>query len=358
MDLNKTDEDKSNGYIFGGIEGSVFWFSKIDSAPIDWDWITTDILIGDHYFKKRKNLSLQAPMPFSSAGVWSHLTLLWINPLFGKGRTQKLKLPHRPSILQSETAFIPSSLVEESLRKQNTEYRNSLLANSHCPCSLETLALNGFLAARQCKPPPWTDSCIHLLLCKGSGISLSQRQWYFGTQGIGIRVRVALMVLIYKKSLSVKYGGMSNGKVVNFITVDVERVGDFFWYMHGDFSLLLFLGTLFSLLKMVGDFSLLDKESGESCEAHRQEQRRKGKENPAPDSLPPYREPTSPYLTKVKSSTFIGDWGMVKAARLWRRGGGDGQRDVVACLVSDLGARWWGMTGYVAADCYKWRPTV
>ncbi|KVI05727.1 AAA+ ATPase domain-containing protein [Cynara cardunculus var. scolymus] len=63
--------------------------------------------------------------------------------------------------------------------------------------------------------------------------SLSQRQWYFGAQRIGIRIRAALMVLIYKKSLSIKYGTMSNGKVVNLINVDVEKIGEFFWHIHG-----------------------------------------------------------------------------------------------------------------------------
>lgn len=30
--------DKSNGYIFAGIEGSVVEFSKIAAAPLDWDY--------------------------------------------------------------------------------------------------------------------------------------------------------------------------------------------------------------------------------------------------------------------------------------------------------------------------------
>ncbi|KAK9276688.1 hypothetical protein L1049_006224 [Liquidambar formosana] len=63
--------------------------------------------------------------------------------------------------------------------------------------------------------------------------SLSQRQWYFGAQRIGIRIRAALMVLIYQKSLSIKYAGPSNGKITNIINVDVERMGDFCWYIHG-----------------------------------------------------------------------------------------------------------------------------
>lgn len=30
--------DKSNGYIFAGIQGSVVEFSKIAAAPLDWDY--------------------------------------------------------------------------------------------------------------------------------------------------------------------------------------------------------------------------------------------------------------------------------------------------------------------------------
>ena len=63
--------------------------------------------------------------------------------------------------------------------------------------------------------------------------SLSQRQRYFGANRIGIRVRAALMVLIYRKSLSIKYAGPSRGKITNLINVDAERIGECCWYIHG-----------------------------------------------------------------------------------------------------------------------------
>lgn len=63
--------------------------------------------------------------------------------------------------------------------------------------------------------------------------SLSQRQWYFGAQRIGIRIRAALMVRIYEKSLSIKYGTTSNGKIINLINVDAEKISEFFWHIHG-----------------------------------------------------------------------------------------------------------------------------
>ena len=63
--------------------------------------------------------------------------------------------------------------------------------------------------------------------------SLTQRQWYFGAQRIGMQLRAALIVLIYKKSLFTKYVVLSNGKIINLINVDAERIGDFCWYIHG-----------------------------------------------------------------------------------------------------------------------------
>lgn len=63
--------------------------------------------------------------------------------------------------------------------------------------------------------------------------SLTQRQWYFGANRIGIRVRSALTVLIYKRSMAIKFAGPSSGIIINMINVDVERIGDFFLYIHG-----------------------------------------------------------------------------------------------------------------------------
>lgn len=59
--------------------------------------------------------------PYTSAGFWSKLTFLWLNPLFRKGRIQKLELHHIPSVPQSEKAETASFLLEEMLRKQKAE---------------------------------------------------------------------------------------------------------------------------------------------------------------------------------------------------------------------------------------------
>jgi ABC-type multidrug transport system fused ATPase/permease subunit len=221
---------------------------------------------------------------FTNAGIWSQLSFQWLNPIFKRGRVQKLELPHIPSVPQSETAENASLLLEESLRKQKFEATSlpkaiayaiwkSLVINAVfagtillllsyfifsstdfiCFCSFSFLFIPvGVNTIASYMGPFLITNFVNFLLGKedDSSIlyglilafifffsktveSLSQRQWYFGAQRIGIQVRAALMVLIYKKSLAIKYAGLSNGKIINLINVDAERIGDFCWYIHG-----------------------------------------------------------------------------------------------------------------------------
>lgn len=69
------------------------------------------------------------------------------------------------------------------------------------------------------------------------------------------------MVSIYNKSLMMKYSATSTGKIINFLDVDVERIGDFFWYIHGiwllPFQVFLALIILYRNLGAAASFSAL-----------------------------------------------------------------------------------------------------
>lgn len=191
---------------------------------------------------------------FSNAGIWSQLTFSWLNPLFKMGRIQKLDLTHIPFVPQSETAANASSLLKESLVKQKTEASslpkalihaiwrsvaiNALFAGVNTIASymgplLITYFVN-FLSANKGEPQYQSGLILAFIFFFAKTIeSLSQRQWYFSSQRIGVRVRAALMVFIYDKSLSNKYTSLSNGKIINLINVDVERLGDFCWFING-----------------------------------------------------------------------------------------------------------------------------
>ncbi|CAN6548791.1 unnamed protein product [Malus baccata var. baccata] len=204
--------------------------------------------------EKEDEIPSQESDTYTNTGIWSKVTFQWLNPLFKRGRTQKLELPHIPSIPPSERAAYASSLLDKSLSKQKME--DSSLPKSIMLAVRRSLAVNAVFAgvntAASYIGPFLITNFVNYLLEKQDdsgnrhGLilalvffvaktleSLSQRQWYFGAHLIGIRVRAALTVLIYKKSISIKYSGPSNGKIINLINVDVERIGDFCWYVHG-----------------------------------------------------------------------------------------------------------------------------
>ncbi|CAI8617007.1 unnamed protein product [Vicia faba] len=191
---------------------------------------------------------------FMKASIWSKLTFGWLNPIFEKGRIQKLEHVHVPSVPLSETAATASSMLEQSIRKQKLQ--GGSLTKAIFLSVWKSLALNAVLAGVNTIAsyigPLLISNFVNFLLSNNDNSStkygmilafifflsktiesLSQRQWYFGAQRIGIQVRAALMALVYSKSLMIKCGGPTHGKVINLINVDVERIGDFCWYVHG-----------------------------------------------------------------------------------------------------------------------------
>ncbi|GMI75093.1 ATP-binding cassette C3, MULTIDRUG RESISTANCE PROTEIN 3, multidrug resistance-associated protein 3 [Hibiscus trionum] len=204
--------------------------------------------------KEDENSSKDDDTTFARASIWSQLTFRWLNPLFERGRIEKLELHHIPPVPESETAGNASLLLEESLRKQKTE--SYLLAKAVACTIWKSLVVNAVFAGLNTVAsyigPFLITSFVNFLTEKYDGSScqyglvlafvfffsktaesLTQRLWYFGAHRIGVRVRAALTVLIYKKSISTKFVGPSNGKIINLINVDAERIGDFCWYIHG-----------------------------------------------------------------------------------------------------------------------------
>ncbi|KAG6518918.1 putative ABC transporter C family member 15 [Zingiber officinale] len=192
---------------------------------------------------------------FSRAGIWSRLTFRWLNPVFEKAhRVQRLELFHVPEAPESESAESSFSILQEA-RKQKPELAASLvkaviytvwrpLVVNATLAGLNTFSsyLGPFLITNFVEFIAGENSAHgiyygYMLAClfffAKTVESLTQRQWYFGARQIGVRVRAALMVAIYNNSILTKNSGTSTGKMINFLDVDVERIGDFFWYIHG-----------------------------------------------------------------------------------------------------------------------------
>ncbi|KAL5077920.1 hypothetical protein RYX36_016904 [Vicia faba] len=64
---------------------------------------------------------------------------------------------------------------------------------------------------------------------------LTKRQWIFRLQRVGIRIQALLVTIIYNKTLTLSSQskqGHTSGEIINFMTVDAERVGDFSYHLH------------------------------------------------------------------------------------------------------------------------------
>ncbi|CAK7345831.1 unnamed protein product [Dovyalis caffra] len=191
--------------------------------------------------------ALKVDDPFTKAGFWSKITFRWLNPLFSKGHREKLEVYDIPTFPQSAMADKAYSLLEESLQKDKTETPSLAKAIF---CSIwGSLALNaifaGVYAIASYTGPFLIAKFIHLLSSKvddsshygfvlasiffvaKTAESLSQRQWYFGACQIGIKIRAAMLALLYKKLLRVRSDGARNGKIINYINTDTEKVVEF-----------------------------------------------------------------------------------------------------------------------------------
>ncbi|CDY43375.1 BnaA01g30060D [Brassica napus] len=64
---------------------------------------------------------------------------------------------------------------------------------------------------------------------------LAKRHWYFRLQKIGIRMRSCLVAMIYEKGLTLSCHskkGRTSGEIINFMTVDAERVAMWLLYIN------------------------------------------------------------------------------------------------------------------------------
>ncbi|XP_047316294.1 ABC transporter C family member 10-like [Impatiens glandulifera] len=188
---------------------------------------------------------------FSGSGFFSKMTFWWLNPLMRKGREKTIEEEDIPKLREQDKADICYLLFIEQLRKQK---RGSILM-AIVSCFWKEILVSGFFAFLKIitlsSGPLLLNSFIKVAEGKQSfeheGYflaitlffakileSLSQRQWYFRTRLIGMKVRSLLTAAIYKKQLRLSNSAKkmhSAGEIMNYVTVDAYRIGEFpFWF--------------------------------------------------------------------------------------------------------------------------------
>ncbi|XVE88740.1 hypothetical protein DITRI_Ditri19aG0093100 [Diplodiscus trichospermus] len=214
------------------------------------------------------------------ASFLSKLSFSWINPLLSLGYLRPLALEDIPSISpedESNLAYQKFAIAWESLvSEQSSSDRGNLVLRAIAKVYFKEnifiavcavlrsiavvalpLLLYAFVNYSNREEAHLQEGLVLLgyLIVSKVVESLSQRHWFFASRRSGMRMRSALMVAVYQKQLKLSSMGRrrhSTGEVVNYIAVDAYRMGEFPWWFHSTWSLVLQLfmsiAVLFSVV--------------------------------------------------------------------------------------------------------------
>ncbi|KEH25776.1 ABC transporter family protein [Medicago truncatula] len=203
--------------------------------------------------------------PFAKVGFISKTSFSWLNPLMKRGQEKELQDEDIPKLRESERAKSCYSSFEEQLYKhrQNEPSSDSSVLWTIVRCHRREILITGFFALLKVL----AISCGPLLLnafilvsegnesFKYEGYilaislffikiieSISQRQWYFRGRLVGMKVRSLLTAVVYKKTLRLSNSARlihSSGEIMNYMTVDTYRIGEFPFWFHQTWTTIL-----------------------------------------------------------------------------------------------------------------------
>ncbi|KAJ7974098.1 ABC transporter C family member 10-like [Quillaja saponaria] len=204
-----------------------------------------------------KSVSVDTVTPFAKAGFSSTLSFWWLNPLMKRGKQKTLKDEDIPKLREADRAKSCYFLFLEQLNRQKQSdpssqpsvlrtillcHRKEILISGFfallkvLALSAGPLLLNAFILVAEGKESFKYEGYVLAMILFLTKIteSISQRQWYFRSRLIGLKVRSLLTASIYKKQLRLSNAARlmhSGGEIMNYVTVDAYRIGEFpFWF--------------------------------------------------------------------------------------------------------------------------------
>ncbi|XP_042375801.1 ABC transporter C family MRP4-like [Zingiber officinale] len=196
--------------------------------------------------------------PYSDASLFSLATLSWLDPLLSLGVKRPLELRDIPLLDpkdRSKTCYKILNSNWERLKAENPENQPSL-AVAIFRSFWKEAALNAVFAGLNTAVSYVGPYLISYFVDYLSGKitfphegyilasiffsaklieTLTSRQWYLGVDILGMHVRSGLTAMVYRKGLrlsSTSRQSHTSGEIVNYMAVDVQRVGDYSWYLH------------------------------------------------------------------------------------------------------------------------------
>ncbi|XP_015878173.3 ABC transporter C family member 10-like [Ziziphus jujuba] len=196
--------------------------------------------------------------PFAKAGFFGRMSFWWLNSLMKRGREKTLNdedIPELREVDRAESCYLSFLEQLEKQKRTDPSFQPSILKTiifchweeifvsglfallKIITISAGPLLLNAFILVAEGKENFKYEGYVLalLLFLAKSTESLSQRQWYFKTRVIGMKVRSLLTAAIYKKQLRLSNSSRlvhSNGEIMNYVTVDAYRIGEFPYWFH------------------------------------------------------------------------------------------------------------------------------
>ncbi|CAN0902893.1 ABC transporter C family member 10 [Linum grandiflorum] len=217
--------------------------------------------------------------PFSKAGILGTLSFWWLNPLMKLGREKTLEEEDVPNLRQSDRAETCYMVFQEQLNKEEKQKQSQQpsLLWTIVRCHSRDIFVSGFFAFLKIVTASAGPLLLNafILVAEGNASfqyegyllaltlffsksleSLSQRQWYFRSRLIGLKIRSLLTAAIYKKQLKLSNASRlthSGGEIMNYVTVDAYRIGEFpFWFHQTWTTSLQLCLSLIILFRAVG----------------------------------------------------------------------------------------------------------
>ncbi|XP_058749980.1 ABC transporter C family member 10-like [Vicia villosa] len=217
--------------------------------------------------------------PFGSAGFFSRMSFWWLNPLMKKGQEKILQDEDIPKLREADRAEVCYSLFIDQLnrQKQKDPSSPSSILWIIISCHRREILISGFFAFLKVLT---VSSCpvilnAFILVAEGNKSfeyegyllaisllftkileSLSQRQWFFRSRLIGMKVRSLITAAIYKKQLRLSNATRlvhSSGEIMNYMNVDAYRIGEFpFWFHQTWTTVLQLCIALVILFRAIG----------------------------------------------------------------------------------------------------------
>ncbi|BBN08483.1 ATP-binding cassette, subfamily C (CFTR/MRP), member 2 [Marchantia polymorpha subsp. ruderalis] len=231
--------------------------------------------------EEKEELPAEGPgvTPYATAGIFSLASVSWISPLMAKGAKKPLQLSDVPLPAPGDQASFHYARFKENWdmemktrdQKSPSFYKaiartfwrkalwNAIIAGANSVASyVGPFLIEDFveyLAGRRRFPQEGAILVSLFFLSKVVEI-LAQRQWFLGMQFLGLNFKSAMTAFVYHKGLVLSNQarqGHTSGEIINYVTVDVERIGDFAWFFQDIWILpLQILLALLVLYKVVG----------------------------------------------------------------------------------------------------------